>query len=292
MGERRVGMRGTGRDACEALETGELVVGLGEVRGAAKEGLLAMSVAVGLRVMAEMMEEELTSRVGPKHAKLAGRLATRHASAPGSVVLGGRRIKVRRPRARTTEGKEVHLDTYGIFSDDDQLTEVVMERMLAGLATRRHQVANEPVGRSVEAQASATSRSSVSRRFVARTRRTLRELMARDLSELGIVALMIDGVNFAEHCCVVALGISGDGTKVPLGLALGDTENKEVVRNLLTDLVSRGLNAASGLLVVIDGAKALDRGVRDVLGPLAIVQRCGLHYVEPRIMWTPQPVAA
>jgi transposase-like protein len=270
-------MRGIGRDACEALEAGELVVGLGEVRGAAKEGLLAMSVAVGLRVMAEMMEEELTSKVGPKHAKLAGRLATRHASAPGSVVLGGRRIKVRRPRARTTEGKEVHLDTYGIFFDDDQLTKVVMERMLAGLATRRHQVANEPVGRSVEAQASATSRSSVSRRFVARTRGTLRELMARDLSELGIVALMIDGVNFAEHCCVVALGISGDGTKVPLGLVLGDTENKEVVRNLLTDLVSRGLSADSGLLVVIDGAKALDRGVRDVFGPLAIVQRCGVH---------------
>jgi len=100
-------MRGTGRDTCEALEAGELVVGLGEVRGAAKEGLLAMSVVVGLKVMAEMMEEELTRRVGPKHAKLDGRLATRHASAPGSVVLGGRKIKVRRPRARTTEGKEV-----------------------------------------------------------------------------------------------------------------------------------------------------------------------------------------
>jgi transposase-like protein len=101
--------------------------------------------------------------------------------------------------------------------------------------------------------------------------------MARDLSEHRIVALMIDGVNFAEHCCVVALGICGDGTKVPLGLVLGDTENKEVVQNLLTDLVSRGLSADSGLLVVIDGAKALDWGIRDVLGPLAIVQRCGLH---------------
>jgi len=88
---------------------GELVVGLDEAREAAREGLLAMAVAVGLRVMAEMMEEELTRRVGPKHAKLGGRRATRHASAPGSVVLGGRRIKVRRPRARTLEGKELHL---------------------------------------------------------------------------------------------------------------------------------------------------------------------------------------
>ena len=160
---------------------GELVVGLGEVREAAVEGLLAMSVAVGLRVMAEMMEEELTRRVGPKHAKLADRVATRHASAPGSVVLGGRRIKVRRPRARSLDGTELHLDSYGAFSDDDQLKDVVMERMLAGLATRRHRRANEPVGALVEESASATSPSAVSRRFVARTRTALSELMTRDL---------------------------------------------------------------------------------------------------------------
>jgi putative transposase len=94
---------------------------LTEVAGAAREGLLAMSVAVGLRVMAEMMEEELTAKVGPKHAKLANRQARRHASAPGSVVLGGRRVKVRRPRARTVEGGEVALDTYAAFADDDLL---------------------------------------------------------------------------------------------------------------------------------------------------------------------------
>ena len=275
MGEKRE-MRLLGKD--EAVwATGELRVGLGEVREAAKEGLLAMSVAVGLKVMAEMMEEELTRKVGPKHAKLTERRATRHASAPGSVVLGGRRIKVRRPRARTTEGTEVRLDTYGTFSHDDQLRDVVMERMLAGLATRRHRMANEPVGRSVEARSSATSRSAVSRRFVARTRGALRELMARDLSELGVAALMIDGVKFADHCCVVALGICADGTKVPLGLFLGDSENKKVVRDLLADLVNRGLRADFGLLVVIDGSKALERAVRDVFGSLVLVQRCTLH---------------
>ena len=184
---------------------------------------------------------------------------------------------MRRPRARTSEGTELHLETYVAFSDDDQLSEVVMERMLAGLATRRHRVANEPVGASVEAQASATSRSAVSRRFVARTRAALSELMARDLSELAVVALMIDGVKFADHCCVVALGICADGTKVPLGLFLGDTENKKVVTDLLRNLVRRGLKADSGLLVVIDGAKALDRAVRAVFGSVALIQRCGLH---------------
>jgi transposase-like protein len=254
-----------------------IIVGLDEAREAAREGLLAMGVAVGLRVMAEMMEEEVARRVGPKHAKLAERLATRHASAPGSVVLGGRRIKVRRPRARTLQGKELHLDSYDAFSDDDQLKGVVMERMLAGLATRRHRRVNEPVGRSVEAASSATSRSAVSRRFVARTRAALSELMARDLSALSIVAVMIDGVAFAERCCVVALGISADGTKVPLGLFLGDTENKKVVRALLADLVNRGLKADAGLLVVIDGAKALDSAVRSIFGPVVLIQRCTVH---------------
>ena len=136
--------------------------------------------------------------------------------------------------------------------------------MLAGLATRRHRAASEPVGEAVDAEARSSSKSSVSRRFVARTKKALAELMARDLSGFEVAALMIDGVHFAEHCCVVALAICADGTKVPVGLWLGDTENKTVVTNLLADLADRGLSADGGLLVVIDGAKALAAAVRQV----------------------------
>lgn len=255
----------------------ELRLALTELVGSAREGLLAMSVGVGLRVFAEMMEEELTARVGAKHAKVPGRAASRHGSAPGSVVLGGRRVRVERPRARSAEGAEVTLDTYAAAADDDLLSALVLERMLAGLATRRHRAANEPVGTAVEAAARSTSKSAVSRRFVARTKKALEELMARDLSELDVAALMLDGVNFAEHCCVVALAICADGTKVPVGLWLGDTENKTVVTHLLADLVDRGLSADGGLLVVIDGAKALAAAVGKVFGALALVQRCTLH---------------
>jgi transposase-like protein len=265
-------------DASQSSELSEeLRLAFADVAGAAREGLLAMSVAVGMRVMAEMMEDELTTKVGPKHAKLPERHASRHGTAPGSVVLGGRRVNVDRPRARTGEGTEVALDTYAAFADDDLLATVVMERMLAGLTTRRHRAANEPVGGAVEAQASSTSRSSVSRRFVAKTRAALDELMSRDLSELTVAALMVDGVIFAEQCCVVALAICADGTKVPVGLWLGDTENTTVVTHLLADLVDRGLSAEAGLLVVIDGAKALDRAVRKVFGDHALIQRCTLH---------------
>lgn len=255
----------------------ELQLAFSDVAELAREGLLAMSVGIGLRVMAEMMEAEVTDVVGPKHAKIPDRTASRHASASGSVVLGGRRVPISRPRARTVEGTEVELDTYATFSADDLLTKVVLERMLAGVATRRHRAVAEPVGRTVDDTAGSTSASSVSRRFKAATATALEELMGRDLSELAVVAMMIDGVHFAEQCCVVALAICADGTKVPVGLWLGDTENKTVVTHLLADLSDRGVDASGGILFVIDGAKALAAGVRKVFGDQALIQRCTLH---------------
>jgi putative transposase len=247
------------------------------VTAAAREGLLAMSVAVGLRVMGELLQAELEAKVGPKGQHDPARTASRHGSAPGSVVLGGRRVPVDRPRARTRDGREVALDTYTAFAADDLLGEVVMERMLAGLATRRHTQAAEPVGAAVEQTASATSKSAVSRRFVAQTSKALEDLLARDLSELQVAALLLDGIHVAERCCVVALAILADGTKLPVGLWEGSTENATVVRHLLADLQGRGLDASRGLLVVIDGAKALHSAVRSVFGELALIQRCTVH---------------
>ncbi len=256
----------------------ELRVSLASIAGVAREGLLAMSATVGLMVMHEMMNAEMTAKVGAaKHAKLAGREANWHGDAAGSVVLGGRRVPVDRPRGRTLDGREIELDTYAEFASDDLLSELVMERMLAGVATRRHAAVNEPVGDDLDARARSTSRSSVSRRFKAATQAGVDELMSRDLSELKLVALMLDGVHFAEACCVVALAICTDGTKVPVGLWLGDTENKTIVTNLLADLVDRGLSTDRGLLVVIDGAKALASAVRKVFGDTALIQRCTLH---------------
>ena len=157
-------LRPVGDDESPELSA-ELQLAMADVAALAREGLLAMSVGVGLRVMVEMMESELTDKVGPKHAKIPDRSASRHASAPGSVVLGGRRVPMSRPRARTVEGTEVALETYATFASDDLLRDVVLERMLAGVATRRHQAVAEPVGKAVADQARSTSRSSVSRRF-------------------------------------------------------------------------------------------------------------------------------
>jgi putative transposase len=255
----------------------EVRLALADIAGAAREGLLAMSVAAGMAVMQAMFEAEITAVTGPKGRHDPCRTAVRHGTGRGSVTLGGRRVPVSRPRARTTGGHEVPLETYAHFAADDLLSVVVMERMLAGVATRRHTRTAEPVGEQVAAEAKSTSKSAVSRRFVKQTETALAELLARDLGELDVKVLMVDGEHLAERCCVVALAITADGTKVPVGLWDGDTENKTVVKVLLADLVDRGLDATDGLLVVIDGAKALAAAVREVFGATAAVQRCTLH---------------
>jgi putative transposase len=243
-----------------------------------REGLLAASVAIGLETMGEFMEAEVTEVVGPKGKhNTAGRVAYRHGAEAGAVTLGGRRVEVRRPRVRGVDDTEIHLESYDTFASIDLLTEHTVAAMLAGVSTRRYNTALEPVGAEVEATAASTSRSSVSRRFKTATQAGLDELMSRDLSELKLAVLMLDGVHFAEACCVVALAICVDGTKVPVGLWLGDTENKTIVTALLADLVDRGLAADDGLLVVIDGAKALAAAVRKVFGSAALIQRCTLH---------------
>ena len=255
---------------------GRVQEALGELVGAAQEGLLALSVGVGLGVLHELMEEELDDVVGPKGRHVPDRVAHRHGHEAGSVTLGGRRMPVSRPRARSADGEaEVALQTYAHFAGRDPLTQVVLERMLAGVSTRRYQRVAEPVGE-VERSVRSTSKSAVSREFVARTRETLSELMDRRLDDVRLAVLMLDGIDLKGRTNVVALGITTDGVKLPLGLWEGSTENAAVATALLADLVERGLDTGQGLLCVLDGAKALRKAVRDVLGEVP-VQRCIRH---------------
>jgi len=172
--------------------------------------------------MAALMEEDVTAACGPKGRHDPDRTATRHGHGAGSVALGGRRVPVERPRMRAVDGSgELAVASYEQFSRTEVLGRMAMERMLAGLSTRRYGVGLEPVGTRTEQTATSTSKSAVSRRFVAATETALAELLAADLSALDLVALMVDGVHFGEHTCVVALGIDIDGTKHPLALAEG-----------------------------------------------------------------------
>lgn len=247
-----------------------------------REGLLAASVEIGLQVMGELIEVEVTDLAGPKGRHDPNRSAYRHGTEDGKVTLGGRRIPVRRPRVRTVPdadgvGHEVHVESYDTFASVDLLADHMVASMLAGLSGRHYEQALEPVGDTVEATASGTSQSSVSRRFITATKERLSEFRSRPLDDERWLIVFVDGFDFAGHTMIGALGVTAGGTKVPLGVVEGSTENASVVRHLITNLRDRGLDASDGVLFVLDGGKALRRAVTDVFGDAAVIARCRLH---------------
>jgi len=271
----------TAVDGPEELELAvpeHVQVAMAEITGNVQEGLLALAVGAGLQVMGALMDADVTALAGPKGRHDPQRVAVRHGTERGSVTLGGRRVPVQRPRVRAADGSgELPVAAYEVFSSTELLGRLAMEKMLAGLSTRRYAPAGlEPVGEQVGGQASSTSKSAVSRRFVAQTETALAELLSADLSGLDLVAFMVDGAHFAESCCVVALGITLDGTKVPLSLVEGSTENATLVTELIVNLRERGLDVTRPVLAVLDGSKALRRAVLDVFDA-PVLARCQLH---------------
>ena len=268
----------TSLEAIESPLPARIQEALGELVGAAREGLLALSVGVGLGVVHELMEAEVSEVVGPKGKHDPDRVAKRHGHEDGSMTLGGRRVPVSRPRMRSADDEhELPVQTYGYFADRDPLTRAVMDRMLAGVSTRKFAVVGEPVGSDVERASSSTSKSTVSELFIERTRTALGELMSRRLDDVRLAVMMLDGLEIADRTHVVALGITTEGVKIPLGLWEGSTENATLARTLLADLVDRGLDPEQAILFVIDGGKALRRAIKDVFGEHALVHRCHRH---------------
>jgi putative transposase len=273
------------RQPVEIAVPEQVIVSMAEIAESAKEGLLALAVGTGLQVMAAMFGEDAERLCGPAGKHSLERAGYRHGSEAGSVTLGGRRVAVSRPRVRAADGSgELHLPSYDLFSSTEILSRLAMEKMLAGLSSRRYPAGLEPAGQAMEEAATATSKSAVSRRFVAATETALAELMTRRLDDLDLVAFMVDGVHFGEHTCVVALGIGIDGTKHPLAVEEGSTENATLATGLITGLRERGLDVTRPILAVLDGAKALSRAVKDVFDQ-PLIQRCQQHRSRKDSKW-------
>ncbi len=268
-------------DGLELTVPEQVTVVMAEVAADMREGLLALAVGAGLQVMTAMMEADVDAVVGRRGKHNPERVAVRHGTGRGSVTLGGRRVPVERPRVRAADGSgELPVPAYELFNGTELLGRLAMEKMLAGLSSRRYgQVRLEPVGEQVTATAKSTSKSAVSRRFVAQTETALAELLSADLSGLDLVALMVDGVHFAQTCCVVALGIDLQGNKIPLSLVEGATENATLVTDLLVGMRERGLDVTRPILACLDGSKALRRAVTDVFDA-PVIQRCQLHKIR------------
>jgi putative transposase len=251
---------------------GQLWLGL---PGLVQEALYETVIGAGLACVDEVLEAERVALCGARYAHRAERPALRAGHAASSLVLGGRRVAVSRPRVRGVAGCELKLPSWREWSARDPLDERALEQMVLGVSTRRYARSLEPLPEAVAVR--GISKSAVSERFVYGTERKLGELTNRELGELVLVALLIDGVHFGEHLVLAAVGVDARGDKHVLGLREGATENAAAVRALLTDLIERGLATGHSLLIVIDGAKALHKAVVEVFGSHALIQRCREH---------------
>jgi len=247
------------------LPIAELVAGMNDT-------VETLAAEAGLLVMKALIDDEVERRVGPRYAHAADRTAVRWGREDGHVVFAGRKVALQRPRVRGHDGREVELQRYRLFQSNGRMQQLVSPRVVAGVSTRDYRDMIDAVcdGYGIE-------RSSVSRHWKAASLAELRRLMERPLGELDLVAILIDGIEFHGFLLVVALGIDASGRKHVLGLWPGATENTEVAKSLLADLVRRGLRTDQNYLFVLDGAAALRKAVEATFGRRAVVQRCQVH---------------
>lgn len=241
----------------------------------------------GLIVVQAILEDEVRQRVGPPHHPDPATGNRRWGRQPGYVLFGGQKVPIERPRVRRREGPEVELSSYRRLQQEGRMRQAVAEKMICGVSTRKY-------GRVVEAvlDGYGIRKSSVSQHFVRATAQQLQQLCERRLEKLNLVALLIDGIQFAGHTLIVALGVEENGTKHVLGLWQGATENATVCKALLEDLVERGLDPQRRYLVVLDGSKALRAAVQKVFGDRAEVQRCQLHKIRNVLEHLPEHCGA
>jgi transposase-like protein len=236
--------------------------------------LMDLAIASGLQVLQTMLEDDRTAICGQRYRHQVARQASRAGTVPSEVVLGGRKVALRRPRVRAN-GEEVPLPAFAMMAGEDPLNRRVVEQMLVGVATRQYARSLEPLPTTMVSR--GISKSAVSRRFVAKTAAQLAAWRSIALEAIDLVALLIDGLHIGEHCIVVALGIDATGAQHALGLWDGSTENAAVCQSLLADLQSRGLRTDRSVLVILDGSKALHKAVTQTFGPTALIHRCHVH---------------
>jgi len=229
-----------------------------------------------MQTLGVLLEDERTQLCGERYRHDADRRAMRAGHASGELVMGGRKVRISRPRARTADGsEELTLPSWREFSMEDPLEREAVEKMLVGVSTRKYRRALEAVP--PELDEFGTSKSAVSRRFVAATQKRLSDWLGRDLSGIQLAAIMIDGVGFDEHTVLIALGIDADGKKHVLGIHEGTTENAAACGTLLDDVIERGVPTNRSILFVVDGAKALTGAIRARWARRGLIQRCQVH---------------
>ena len=246
---------------------------------------IQLLIPLGLQAVTDELQQAVVELVGARYQRKASDQPLRRwGSQRGSVYLGDQKLPVAVPRVRNVDDdSEVSLDAYQALQTPRNMDQGLLLRMLKGIATRNYESCAETVP-----EAFGLSSSTVSRRYVKATARKLAQFQERSLADYDLVALLLDGKSFADEQIIIALGVTLDGRKIPLGFVQAATENERVCRRFLADLVDRGLQYEAGLLVVIDGAKGLYKAVKSVLKEHACVQRCQYHKRKNVVSYLPK----
>jgi putative transposase len=261
-----------------SMATQQLMLPLLLAMDATKKGLLSFVQQMGMVVLSELLATEAAQIAGPKGKHVKGRSHHHWGTGTTAVAFGGRHVSLPHPRVRTRgkgPGREVALPSVEALRDGDPMNERVVEQIALGVSTRGYGRSLDAVHESIETR--GASKSNASRALIDATTEKLAQFVSRQLDDIDLVAMFIDGVEIAGHSVLIALGVTIDGTKTPLGIWAGSTENTVVVTELLSNLVGRGLRVEASMLFVIDGGKAIRKALRDVFGDRAIVQRCQVH---------------
>lgn len=258
-----------------------------DLQQAVKGRFSSFCTAVGIQALMTLMDQDVEAMAGPKGKHDPNRTAYRHGYQNTTVPMGNQRLGIKRPRARSIEtDTDLPIPSYEAFANDDELLEAALNRMLYGMSSRDYRHGIEDY--SDIAETSGTSKSAISQRFIKASAKEAQKVLGRRFDQETIPVLMIDGIALGDYTAIVAMGVTSDGHKIIMGVRIGSTENAQVCRDLLTDLVSRGLKYEQGLLAVIDGSKALRKALRDVFGQQVLVQRCQVHKMRNVMDYLPK----
>lgn len=260
------------REIRDGQITLELPLPIAQVLTGVPEIVEELSQEVGLMLISAVIESECEKKAGKKNAKDPQRAANWWGSQPGPIYYNGQKVLIDRPRVRGRDNKEIQLRTYNAFQSSKKMKQSVMKDMVLGISSRNYEEAIEQFIKGY-----GIKKSSVSRHFVKATSEQMRQFMERDLSDLELCAIFIDGIEFKRHLLVVSLGLDKAGKKHILGLWEGATENATVCMNLLEDMERRGLNTEKNYLFILDGSKALRSAVARMFGKDVMLQRCQQH---------------
>ena len=250
----------------------QLSLPIAEILAGVSDAVERVAGEAGLLIMKALLDEEVEALAGKRYEHQDDRQANRWGREESHVVFAGKKVAIERPRVRSRDSKEVSLERLRLFQTKGRLQDAAARQVMLGVSMRDYEKAVDGV-----CEGYGIKKSSVSRHWKAISSKNLEEFMERSLEGLDLVAIVIDGVHFDNYVLAVSLGISADGSKHVLGLREGATENAQLCKELLADMIRRGLPADQRYLFVLDGSKALHKAVTNVFGDNAVIQRCQVH---------------